>query len=481
MLPPPPQRSTWHRPRVGAGCALVLVLLAASGQAAVPSPPVPAPSGTSAGSAAPRIAYERFTLRNGMEVITHRDTGLPLVAVNLWYHVGPVNEPRGRSGFAHLFEHLMFEGSRYVGANFDRWLESAGATNQNGTTSWDRTNYFESVPPEYLEMVLWLESDRMGFLRDFVTQERLDVQRDVVKNERRQSYENAPYGPSALALLDTVFPKGHPYHGAVIGSMEDLSAATLQDVRSFFDQYYAPSNATLTIAGDFEPIELRRLVEKYFGPLRTVLRPPAGPQPIVSYPKASRQVIEEPVEVGRVTFAWLAPPAYSKEHAALELASEILAGARATRLYRRLVIEQKIATEVDADVDPNALGTMVTVDALMATSSTVAEVESSLLSELTRLAESPPSPDELARAKRRMTLNLESELQLLNGPGGESGRAGLLQRFNRYLGNPGGVDQWLATIAAVTREDVSRATATYLGSEHRVCVITAAAPKGAKP
>ena len=219
-------------------------------------------------AAAATIAFEKFKLANGLTVILHSDRSLPLVAVNVWYHVGPANEPAHRSGFAHLFEHLMFEGSKYVGHEFDRILESIGATNSNGTTSWDRTNYFETAPSENLETLLWLESDRMGFMIDTLTQERLDVQRDVVKNERRQSYENAPYGPSSLAMLNALFPEGHPYHGAVIGSMQDLSAATLADVTEFFRQYYAPSNATLCIAGDLDPAQAKAWIERYFGTLR---------------------------------------------------------------------------------------------------------------------------------------------------------------------------------------------------------------------
>jgi len=206
------------------------------------------------------IAFEQFQLANGLKVILHSDRSLPLVAVNVWYHVGPANEPAHRSGFAHLFEHLMFEGSKHVGREFDRVLESIGATNSNGTTSWDRTNYFETAPSENLETLLWLESDRMGFMIDTLTEERLDVQRDVVKNERRQSYENAPYGPSSLAMLNALFPEGHPYHGAVIGSMADLSAATLADVTEFFRQYYAPSNATLCVAGDLDLAQAKALI-----------------------------------------------------------------------------------------------------------------------------------------------------------------------------------------------------------------------------
>ena len=214
------------------------------------------------------IDYEKYQLKNGLEVILHRDATLPLVAVSIWYHVGPVNEPPKRSGFAHLFEHLMFAGSLHVGSHFDQLLESIGATNVNGTTNWDRTNYFETVPREFLELALWIESDRMGFLIDGIGQKALDIQRDVVKNERRQSFENAPYGPSSLALMDTLFPEGHPYHGAVIGSMQDLSAATFDDVKAFYNDYYAPSNATLALAGDIDVSQAKTWIEKYFATLR---------------------------------------------------------------------------------------------------------------------------------------------------------------------------------------------------------------------
>src|SRR5688572_622487 len=268
--------------------ALASVSLSASLAAAEPARPTPpaapptaapSPPAAAAGAGTPQpksaestaggrqenvgLAFEKYSLKNGLGVILHQDRSLPLVAVNLWYHVGPANEPPGRSGFAHLFEHLMFEGSRHVGREFDRLLESVGATNVNGTTSWDRTNYFETVPREQLELVLWIESDRMGFMLDGLDQERLDVQREVVKNERRQTYENAPYGPSMLALLDTLFPNGTPYHGAVIGSMEDLTRAELGDVRAFFQAYYAPSNATLALAGDFEIEAAKTLIQKY--------------------------------------------------------------------------------------------------------------------------------------------------------------------------------------------------------------------------
>jgi zinc protease len=425
------------------------------------------------------LPFDKSTLKNGLTLILHRDPSLPMVAVNLWYHVGPAYEPPGRSGFAHLFEHLMFEGSRHVGHEFDKLLESIGATNVNGTTNWDRTNYFETVPREYLELALWIESDRMGYLLDAVTQERLDVQRDVVKNERRQTFENAPYGRSGLALLDSMFPAGHPYHGAVIGSMADLSAATLDDVKDFFRSYYAPSNATLTLAGDFEPGEAKMLVEKYFGTLKG--RQPARLARHATPPltKPIRLVVDEPVDLARVSYGWIAPPAFGPDDAALDIATTILAGGRATRLYRRLIVEDKLASDVDASSDPNALATMLNVSATAASGKSPDDVEHALDSVLEALASSPPSADELARAKRRTFLAIASDLELLNGHGGESGRAGLLQRFEHYLGDPGYLPKWLAAVDAVTAADVSRVVRQYMGKESRVTVVTrptAAAP-----
>jgi len=418
------------------------------------------------------IPFEKLTLDNGLTVILHRDPTLPLVAVNLWYHVGPANEPPGRSGFAHLFEHLMFEGSRYVGREFDKMLESVGATNVNGTTNWDRTNYFETVPREQLGLALWIESDRMGFLLDVVNQERLDVQRDVVKNERRQSYENAPYGPSSLALLDAMFPAGHPYHGAVIGSMADLSAATLDDVKNFFRAYYAPNNATLALAGDFDPAEAKMLVERYFGTLGGKKGPSAPRKPTPPLTKPIRLVIDEPVELARVAHGYIAPPAYGADDAALEVATAVLAGGRATRLYRKLVVEEKLAADVDASLDSNALASMVSVDATVASGKAIDAVEAAVDRVLDDLAAKAPTAAEVERAKRRILFALASDIELLNGRGGESGRAGMLQRFNHYLGDPGYLPKWYAAIAAVTPEDVRRVVATHLGKQARVTVIT---------
>ena len=440
-------------------------------RAPTPAPPI---------AKRPDIPFEKLTLPNGLGVILHHDGSLPLVAVNLWYHVGPRNEAPGRSGFAHLFEHLMFSGSRHVGRDFDVLLESVGATNVNGTTSYDRTNYFETVPRDQLDMVLWIESDRMGYLLDVLDQGLLDVQRDVVKNERRQSYENAPYGSSYLALLDALFPAGHPYNGAVIGSMADLSAATLDDVRGFFRDYYTPSNATLAIAGDFDPVAVKASIQKYFGSLPARAKK-ATPDPHVPPPRVGRYVVEEPVELAEVTFGYRTPPAYTADDVIIDVAMATLAGGKATRLYQTLVVDKKLASDVSASQDSNQLSGIVTVSATAATGKTVAELENALSAALAALEKTGPTPVELQRAKRRILLSTLKSLELLNGPSGEGGRAGLLQRFQHYTGDPGYLPKWVEQIEKVSAVDVQRAVREHLSAEKRVTVVTQPRPKSPPP
>lgn len=426
------------------------------------------------------IPFEKYQLENGLEVILHRDSSLPMVAVNLWYHVGPSNEPKGRSGFAHLFEHLMFEGSKHVGRRFDSLMESSGATRVNGTTSWDRTNYFETVPREHLELALWVEGDRMGFMLDAITPERLEVQRGVVKNERRQSLENAPYGPSSLALTDAMFPDGHPYHGAIIGSMKDLDAAKMKDVEQFFRAYYAPSNATLTLAGDFEPAQVKTWIEKYFGTLPKRPKPAA---PTTKTPPLDQQIrveVEEPVELAKVSFGWITPATYGPDHEPLEVLAAVLAGGKASRLYRALIVEQKLASEIEANLDPNQLCSMFNVGAVAASGKKSADLEAAMDKVLGDVAKNGPTAAELERAQKRLLVNLESDLQLLNGGDGESGRAGLLQRFNHYLGDPNHLGTYRANLKKVTAEDVKRVASTHLPSNARVVVTTLPKPGDGK-
>lgn len=451
-----------------------------------PQPPQPPlapqpPIAKGAPSPRPEIAFEKLTLQNGLSVLLHRDPSLPRVAVNIWYHVGPRNEAPGRSGFAHLFEHLMFSGSRHVGRDFDVLLESVGATNVNGTTSYDRTNYFETVPREQLDMVLWIESDRMGYLLDVLDQGLLDVQRDVVKNERRQSYDNAPYGPSYLALVDALFPAGHPYSGAIIGSMADLSAATLDDVKGFFRDYYTPSNATLAIAGDFDPASVKASIQKYFGSLVDRAKKPT-PEPKLPAPRYGRYVVEEPVELAQVTFGYRTPPAYTTDDPIVDVAMSILAGGKATRLYQSLVVGKKLASDVSASQDSNQLSGITTISATAATGKTVTELEAALDAELTSLEKAGPTPVELERAKRGILLTTLKSLELLNGPGGESGRAGLLQRFAHYTDDPGYLPKWVEQIDKVTAADVQRVVREHLTRAKRVSVVTQPKAKaGAAP
>jgi zinc protease len=324
--------------------------------------------------------------------------------------------------------------------------------------------------------VLWIESDRMGYLLDVLDQELLDVQRDVVKNERRQSYDNAPYGPSYLALLEALFPPGHPYNGAVIGSMADLSAATLDDVRGFFRDYYTPSNATLAIAGDFEPSAVKASIQKYFGTLPNRPKKPT-PELKLPAPRLGRYVVEEPVELAEVTFGYRTPPAYTGDDPIVDVAMAVLAGGKATRLYQTLVVEQKLASDVSASQDSNQLSGIATIGATAATGKTVAELERALADAVTQLEKSGPSALELERAKRSILVSTLKSLELLNGPGGESGRAGLLQRFQHYTGDAGYLPRWVEQIDKVTPADVQRVLREHLGPEKRVTVVTQPKPK----
>ena len=295
----------------------------------------------------PKIDIEKYTLANGLEVILSENHRVPLVGVDLWYHVGPAHEAPGRTGFAHLFEHMMFQGSKHIeGDAHFRLLAGAGATGVNGTTGFDRTNYFETMPANQLEMALWLESDRMGYLLEVVDQKSLSNQQDVVRNERRQSTENRPYGLVDEALYQLLFPKGHPYHGVVIGSHADIQAAKLEDVREFFKQYYAPNNATLAIAGDINKPATKKLIEKYFGSLK---RGPAVPPVKVETPTITaerRLVVTDRVELPRVYMAWFVPSFFSAGGPDAEIAAGILGQGRSSRLYKKLVYEKQLAQSV---------------------------------------------------------------------------------------------------------------------------------------
>src|SRR5438552_1180011 len=302
-------------------------------------------------SQALHVPYQTFTLPNGLQVLLHEDHSVPLVSVNMWYHVGSSDEKPGRTGFAHLFEHIMFMGSQHVPTGaFDRLLEAAGGDN-NGSTTEDRTNYYEDAPGNALPLPLWLDSYRMGFLLPEITAEKVDLQRGVVQNERRQSYENRPYGLAEENILQRLYAPDHPYHWPVIGSMADLSAATLDDVRGFFRTYYTPNNATLAIAGDITPRATRQLVERYFG---DIPRGPAVTRPTPPAVQLGADVyatLEDRVQVPRVYDAWHSMKAFADGDATLDVLANVLAGGRSSRLYKRLVYELQIATDVVAFQD----------------------------------------------------------------------------------------------------------------------------------
>src|SRR5688572_11731225 len=311
------------------------------------------------------IPHKTHKLANGLTLFVHEDHRTPIVCVNLWYFVGSKDERPGRTGFAHLFEHLMFEGSQHVPkGQFDELLENAGGTN-NGSTSTDRTNYWETVPSGALELALHLESDRMGWFLETITQAKLDGQRDVVKNERRQSYDNRPYGLAYETVMMSLYPADHPYHWPVIGWMEDLDAASLEDVRAFFRTYYGPGNASLAIAGDVNASDVVPLVEKYFGGIAPTPVPPPIRQAPVSLEHEKRVVLNDDVHLPRIYIAWHTPPLFAPGDAEMDIVADVLGAGKAARLYSRLVHELEIAQDVEAWQNSGQLGSslMLTITA----------------------------------------------------------------------------------------------------------------------
>lgn len=405
------------------------------------------------------ISYEKFTLPNGLDVILHEDHTLPVAAVNIWYHVGSKNEEPGRTGFAHLFEHVMFEGSKHHRGSFFDPLQKVGA-NLNGSTTPDRTNYWENVPSNYLELALWLESDRMGFLLDALDQKAFDIQRDVVKNERRQSYENRPYGMAYLTLQPTVFPAPHPYNWPTIGSQEDLDAAELDDVKDFFRRFYAPSNASIAIAGNIDSDGARRLVERYFGDL------PPGP-PINRIRRMDSElkgtaslVLRDRVQLPRLYLVWPTGAAFDNQQPALEVLSAILGDGKSSRLYRSLVYERQIARDVSVYHYGQEIAGEFFIQVTANAGQSIQKIEDIVRRELDALCQSDVDERELQRAKNR----IESQhVRQLERVGGFGGRADQLNFYNTYTGDPNGINTDLDRYLAVTTEDVRRAAKTALG------------------
>jgi zinc protease len=416
----------------------------------------------------PQIKYEKITLKNGLDVILYEDHRLPLVAVNLWYHVGPANERPGLTGFAHLFEHMMFEGSQHVGpkAHF-RYLEGAGASDINGTTDFDRTNYFETLPSNQLELALWLESDRMGYLLGTLDREKLANQRDVVRNERRQSVENAPYGLVEEQLYHQLFPKTHPYYADVIGSHEDVEAARLNDVRQFFRQYYTPNNASLAITGDIDSAKTKTLVEKYFGTI------PAGP-PVPKITAATppitserQTVVTDQVELPRLYMAWLTPPIYKPGDAECDLLAQLLGGGKSSRLYKSLVYDKQIAQDVHVQNQNLLLGSIFEIQATAKPGVKAEDLEKAINDELAKLRTEGPSQVELQRARNVIETRIIRGLERLGGFGGVADR---LNQYNHYLGDPGYLPKDIARYNDATVADLKRVASAELQPNARAVV-----------
>ena len=418
-----------------------------------------------AASTIPRVEAEKFALPNGLEVILSRRPELPMVAVNLWYHVGPAHEAKGRTGFAHLFEHMMFQASKHVPEDsFFRTLEAAGASDINGSTSFDYTNYYATVPSNRLELALWLESDRMGFLLDVVDEASFANQQDVVRNERRQRTENAPYGMAEEAMFQLLYPAGHPYHGVVIGSHQDIQAAKLEDVKQFFKEYYAPNNATLAIVGDFDPQQVRQLVTKYFGSLK---RGPAVPPVKVETPRITaerRKVVPSRVELPKVYMAWITPPFFRPGDAEADITATILGGGRSSRLYKKLVYERQIAQDVSAFQYSLMLGSAFIVEATARPGHTVEELEKAIEEEVAALAAQAPEAREVERARNQFETTTISGLESI------SGLADRLNLYNHFAGQPDYVQQDFGRYATVTPASVQAFVREQLPRNARVVV-----------
>ena len=409
-----------------------------------------------------QVPYRQFTLANGLNVILHQDRSVPAVSVNVWYHVGSANEKPGRTGFAHLFEHLMFEGSKNVKEGvFDTLLESAGGNN-NGSTNNDRTNYYEDVPSNALELALYLESDRMAYLLDTMTPERVNGQRDVVKNERRQSYENQPYGMASIEIDKMLWPASHPYSWPTIGHMEDLTAASHADVVEFFKKYYAPNNASLVIAGDIDFDRTQALVEKWFNevPRGANVEPIAPPAAILT--GVQKKTLTDRVSLPRLYLAWLTPRIYAPGDAALDVVSSVLAGGKNSRLYKRLVYDTQMAQDVTAYQQSGAIGSQFQIIATARRGHTAADLMKVIDEELATLRREPPATREVQRAINQFEASFYRRMERA------STKADQLNGYYFAGGDPDYFAEDLARYTALSPADAQAAVIRWLPADRRV-------------
>jgi zinc protease len=398
------------------------------------------------------VLFQKRTLSNGLDVIVHEDHRLPLVAVSVWYHVGSKNELPGRTGFAHLFEHLMFEGSEHQPRSYFEPLQDAGGS-ANGSTGHDRTDYWEVVPREAARRALWMEADRMGWMLPVLTEKRFETQRGVVINERRQNYENKPYGMAGFAISRAVYPSDHPYSWLPIGETADIQAATLEDVHDFFRRYYHPGNASLAIGGDITPAEAFGLAEELFGEIPR--GPEVGPIQVPQVAAKPRSVVvEDRVDLPRVYMAWPSPPLFAEGDAELDLAADFMAIGRTSRLYRRLIHERRVATEMSASQSSRELGGLFQIIATAAPGVPLADVHQAILDELETLRRDGPTADEMARGRAQAEAAFVYRIQSLGGFGG---RVDQLNAYNVYLGQPDSFDRDLTRYRSATAASVREA------------------------
>jgi zinc protease len=462
------------RPLVVALLAAVSPLVRAAAPGAAPPPPS-APA--AAASEAPRIPYELFKLENGLTVILHVDHTAPIVGVHVQYDVGSKDEKPGRTGFAHLFEHLMFQGSQHLPkGEADRLVEAAGGA-ANGSTAQDTTVYWQQVPSSALDQALFIESDRMGWLLPTLDQAKLDNQRDVVRNERRQNFEMRPYGLAYLRLMAELWDPQFPYHWLPIGSHEDLEAATLADVREFFQRWYGPENAVLAIAGDVDPAEAKRLAERWFGPI------PARPKPEHQAPKPKpletekRVTMQDRVQLPRLYLAWQSPAVFAPDDAELDLLGQILSDGKSARLVKRLVMDEQIAQSVSAGQMSQDLAGAFLVVATPKPGVTLERLEKEIDEELQRIAAEPPTAEELQRAKNKVEAGAVFGIEPVGGFGG---RAASLASYYLRTGDPGYLEKDLARYHVASAEGVSAAARKVLRKDARVVLaVVPGAPKAA--